>query len=354
MLFDVEEDSRHCIVGYFVPDSFSRTPSLKVIVDEAEVLELAPNEIRQSVVAAGRHKTGQVGFRIEESIVKDLQSHDRLALADAESGLTIYRRQPTGTTIPRKIFRLETRLLRELDLDRLIDSRFQLTFPHVDQYGRETATQSLLLTCTQSLYVSARVNFKEYEYSMDTAFSKICILQDPYIELAETLIYATTPPDARRTKDLRNQLSMEACSEYLASLDLHDLKQLNRSLGRLPPEVETALQCPMVRLLSSRSTDDSMNAASLATSLETLASFDIIGVRERPATFLAPLGELLECDTSGFEFTPVSAQARKLAIQLRQSRAVDALLEFDIELYRRVQSILDKAYDSMEPGGGPV
>src|SRR3974390_2682231 len=95
MLFNIERDSGDCVVGYFVPDGFETTPHLRVRSGGVEVAQVEANELRQSLVDAGRHQTGLCGFTIADPQVPGLSGLDDLEIFDEESGLLVYRR-PRG------------------------------------------------------------------------------------------------------------------------------------------------------------------------------------------------------------------------------------------------------------------
>src|SRR5258708_4182009 len=136
MLFDVEEDSGNRIVGYLVPDSYSKGSTINVTSEGHEIAVIDANEVRSSIVVAGRHGNGNCGFILTEENVPDLSRFGSLEIADSESGLTIYRRRPVASVAPYKVFRLETQSMRAADMDRVIGERFQLSFVDADRYGR--------------------------------------------------------------------------------------------------------------------------------------------------------------------------------------------------------------------------
>src|SRR5712664_742603 len=121
MLFDVEEDLGHRIIGYLVPDSYSVGSTIKVTAGGREVTVLEANEIRSPVVTAGRHSTGRCGFVLTDENVPNLSQTFCLEIRDAESDLAIYRRRPATSVVQSKLFRFETRHDRSVQLDQTLE-----------------------------------------------------------------------------------------------------------------------------------------------------------------------------------------------------------------------------------------
>jgi hypothetical protein len=339
MLFDVEEDLGHRIVGYLVPDSYSVGATIKVIANGREMAVLEANQIRSSVVSAGRHSTGHCGFVLTEENVPNLARTSCLEIRDSDSGLTIYRRRPADSVVQSKLFRFEARYDRSASLDQALEKFFQLSFADVDRWGRETTAQSFLLRSSASIYISARLLYREYEYSIDNSFRKVCFLQDPYCELAETIL-ALSRDGINKTPSLslREELAFGACADYVSKLDLSDLSEMRRGLSRMPQEVEMVFANPLARALGARTSDDTPNATYVSASLASLSSFDIVGIRERPESFLAPLAELLELESGLLpSIATASNAAREMAEILRKLPSVSALVDMDLEIYEAVR-----------------
>jgi hypothetical protein len=341
VLFDIEADKGDRIVGYLVPDSFSASAEVVVASDGVELTTFVTSESRPSVVAAGRHSTGLCGFSLTDKIVPKLATYRDLELRDASTGLTIYRRRKRKVAKFR-LFRLEPRHTRSDTWDRCLGDFFQIAFPSADQLGRETLTQTLLLKFCPSCYTSARLVYREFEYSLDESFKKICIIQDPFVELAEILIeLRDRQVGGDASMDLRDKLAFGACAEYMSGFDIRVPAELRRFVARMPIEVESILASPMTRLLAAKSADDAMTAGAVATGLETLASFDIVGIRERPDTYLEPLVELLSVSGNLPSIAPASTEAVELADALRKLPSVEVLVDLDVEVYHAVKAALE-------------
>lgn len=337
MLFDIEMDDGRFIVGYLVPDSFSAIPTIRLSSAGRELLRLESNEARPSIVAAGRHETGRVGFCLGGPDTLDLSSLAELEIQDVATGLVIYRRRRPGTFADFKLLRLEAYHHRFSSLDEEIGKRFLLAFPAADQLGRETSTQALLMKGSRSLFVSARVPYKQFEYSIDDAFKTILIAQDPYLELAQMLL-ALQHPAPPQTVDLREQFALAECKRYFSDVNLANLRDLRRAFTLLPSELEFTLSNPLARLLAAKNAEESQNLSYIPAALNTLSHFEIVGIREQTASYAAPLAELLEIPAEDLTVAAPATTALEMAQSLKGIAPVAMLLELDLLLYMHIAS----------------
>src|SRR5262245_30395448 len=153
MLFNIELDLGKRIVGYLVPDGFSRSPSVRVADGKRDLVILPCLEERAALVAAGRHESGCCGFTIDETIIPDLSQQDALEIYDQETNILIYRRRLPSQVTQKRIFRLETHLFPLWRLDDRLERQFQYFHKGIERYGRETTTQVFLLNNSTSLYL---------------------------------------------------------------------------------------------------------------------------------------------------------------------------------------------------------
>jgi DNA-binding transcriptional regulator YiaG len=235
--------------------------------------------------------------------------------------------------------------LRLGDLDRFLDSLFQVSFPAVDRYGQETILQSLMVTTVNSVYVSARIPYRPYEFSIGDKFKKLCILQDPYMELAETIIdLGTSDVMSGARMGLREQLSLDTPRKYLAQFDMSDPDEVRRCLRRMPDDVQAVILNPMSRQLAARSENETSNTSYVAASIDALSTFDIVGIRERPATALDPLAAVLGISATTLpSMRPASRAAQLLAHALRTLPFVARLLDLDLDVYNQVTAALESS-----------
>lgn len=340
MLFDIEEDTGDQITGYLVPDSYSDSATVVVMSQGRQLAVLPTKENRPSVVAAGRHGSGRCGFTIDSKVVPKLGKYLELELRDEASGLVFYRRRPSAVSVPMRLFRLEPRHVRSHAWDEQLGEHFQLSFPNADQLGRETTTQTLLLR-SRSSYISARLLYREFLHSIDDSFKKVCIVQDPYVELAEIMLELRLGKAVHGDSlDMRDQLAFGACADHISQYDVLDSTDLRQCLLRMPRDVETVLSSPMTRLLAAKSADEHLSSGSVASGLDSLASFDIVGVREHPNTYLESMLELLEKVKDLPPLPPASPEAMELAEGLRGHSSATALIDLDIDIYHTLSTAL--------------
>jgi hypothetical protein len=243
------------------------------------------------------------------------------------------------------VFRLELRHQRWNEIDAVADPLFQLAFPNVDRLGRETATQSFLLQSTPSIYISARLAYKEYEYSIQEDTTKVCLLQDPFLELAETLLAVRNGRNQEsHSLSLREDFSLRSCSEYFSDVDTFDPRELRRSLARMPATVESALFNPFARLLSAKTAGETLTGSHISASIASLATFDVVGVRDRPESFIAPFCELLGVEPDALQMDAPESAAINLAGVLRSIPIARGLVEMDLRIYEAVQAAIKSAF----------
>jgi hypothetical protein len=343
MLFNLEVDEGSRIVGYLVPDSFSGAPLLRIADGQQDLLVLPCQDERLALVAAGRHATGRCGFTIDETLVRDLSQREELELYDAETNILIYRRRPSSQVTHKRIFRLETHLFPLWRLDEGAGRHFQHFHKGIERHGRETTTQVFNLVNSTSLYCSGRLIFKGYDNYINETFNCITLLHDPYSELAERLL---TLKHIRRFGDellgKRDMMAYGAAISFAETME-NDEKVLRRVFATMPKLAVANFANPLTRQLAARTADEPLSKGAIATALDTLSSFAIIGLRERQDLFMDDLAHLLGTDVASLPVIPEFAAIGALAQQLRRLPEAELLLEQDLEIYHHVKSALDNA-----------
>jgi hypothetical protein len=333
MMFNIERDLGAMVYAYLVPDSLAAPAMLRLRSEGRDLGTIEANEIREVLVAAGRHPTGQCGFRIDEAMIPGLSRMTDLELREAETDILVYRRYPADA-IGLRLFRLETHLLPLWRLDDVFETEFHMWYKGIDRFGRETSTQILCLDLYPSLYASGRLLYKAYEYYLAKGFKTIAILRDPHEELAERiLILKHIGPHAEKLLGLRDALLFEpviACLEELESFAEADLKRFFR---QLPGEAIGALANPLVRQLTSSTPDQMPGHTSLAAALDTLSSFEILGLRSDGRDFLQALSELCGIDVETMPAVDEFPLVRELGRRLRTISSTESFLEQDLELF---------------------
>ena len=345
MLFNIEVDEGSRIVGHLVPDSFSGEPSVRIAAGQQVLSVLPCREDRPALVAAGRHATGRCGFTIDETIISGLAQQQELELYDDETNILIYRRRRSSEVIQKRIFRLETHLFPLWRLDDSVGKYFQHFHKGIDRHGRETTTQMFLLNNSTSLYFSGRIIFKAYENYMGEKTKCIALLHDPYSELAERLL---TLKHIRKFGDellgKRDMMSYDAAISFAEAIEI-DGKVLRRAFAKMSRMAGVNLADPLTRQLAARARDEAPSKGAIATALDTLSTFAIVGVRERQDLFLDQLAEHLGTDADALPPIPELGATGELAEQLRRLPDAELLIAQDLEIYHHVRSAVDNARD---------
>jgi hypothetical protein len=354
MLFNMQSDTGDCVTGYLVPDTYSVVPTIRVSSGGKDVLVFSANEVREAIAAHGRHESGVCGFSIDTQLLPGLREMADLEIFDAETGLLIYRR-PKATDIQRKILRLETHLFPLWQFDYCLEPLFQYFSKGIENLGRETVTQLLMLDQVNSVYLSGRILYRTYEFFLEAGFETILLLQNPYEELAERLLVLS---NIKRLGGghfgQRDNIELKATIDYAEALVAEDRlkkddKQLRRALRNMPPEVVTTLASPVVRLLTNSTPEEMPRKGAVAGALDLLASAAVVGLRHESEFFLTAVGHLLRIDPEKFPKVPLFSLVSPFAERLKNTREVDALLEMDLELYHYIVEASAKNQLTLSP-----
>ncbi len=356
MLFNIEADLGHEIVGYLVPDSFAGTPRLAV-VGAGRILWSGPAaEPRPALVASGRHETGICGFRIGPALVPDLGACDDLELRCLASGLTIYRRPPTPHPVPRRVFRLETRLRPLTEFDRAMEPHFQAWHTKIDRLGAESVAQLFLLHGIGSSYASGRLHLPAHPGLADGTVAVIACLRDPFEELAERLLVLSGAlGPVARLLPLRDRLALHEAIDALDGRDLTTPRALRRALGRIPAGGLSALANPLTRQLSTAEPGAPSGPEATATALRALAAADLVSLAEIPGHFEAAAAAFLGVPEPARVEPWEAPLLAEMADALARTELARALLEGDLDVYDGVSqafSGLGSTSQGVAPAGG--
>jgi hypothetical protein len=345
MLFNIEIDEGSRIVGYFVPDSFADSASIRITDGKRDLMVLACREERSALVTAGRHATGICGFTIDETMIADLSQQGTLELYDQRTDILIYRRRPSTEVIQKRIFRLETHLVPLWRLDDTLDPHFRCFYKGIERHGLETATQIFLLSNASSMYLSGRLAFKSYEYLINETYSCIVLLRDPYMELAERLLTLKLVRKLASKVELlgaRDMIAFGPAIDFAEAIEKDD-KALHRAFAKMPTAAIAILRNPLTRQLAARNADETPTKGAVGAALETLSNFSVVGLREHQNLFLAQLADLVGTSPDTIPELPDFANTAELCGRLRGIPEVAVLLEQDLEVYLHVKAAVEKA-----------
>lgn len=333
MLFNIEKDAGKVIEGYLVPENFSDRPRIVVTRGEETIGEFDCMEMREAVQASGRHDTGMVGFRLDETLVPGLATLKELAIHDAGSGLLIYRRAPRPW-IKKRLVRLECQLIPLVAIDHALQDFFQYGVGRVDRFGAETTLQIFHLNGADSIYLAGRLQIRAFEQFLERGFEAVTVLSEPYYEMAERLFFL------KRFSDLpevifgpRDRMVLAPAVEHFSEVDLTSMKEIRAALKSLDPATARVLASPLTRQLTTILPDEEIDRRSAAPALDVLSRFSVTGLRERPETFIAPLAELIGIEPVAIPEPRQHARVAELGEMLRDIPLVETLLETDLVIY---------------------
>ncbi len=336
MLFSVEYDRGHEIIGYVVPDGVTGSVNLVVKINGLEIFELVASDIRIALVESGRHETGACGFRIASEDIPSLEDFMDLEIRDRDNGVLIYRR-PNPKFWTKKVLRLETHMLPLWRLDNSISKYFQYSLQHIENFGRETTTQLFLLNHVSSVYLSGRILYRNYAFYIDTNFECIAALHDPYEELAERLYILT---HLRKSPlphlGARDSVSLIPAIGFVETMRIDDEKSVHDAFKHVPDEVVSLLADPLVRQLTTTVPGEPAGRNGTAAALDILSSFAIVGLRSESDKYIDACAEFLNIENMELPPVPRFPQVSALADMLRRSKHAGYLIEKDRELYNHV------------------
>jgi hypothetical protein len=341
MLFGLEVDTGELVMGYLVPDSFSGVCTIRVVSGGTELLVMPTQDVRESLVVANRHDTGRCGFALTDKEIPNIREIADLEIYDAETGLLVYRRPQPGD-VKKKILRLELGLFPLWQMDQSVGAAFQHFAKGIESAGRETVTQMFLLAHIESVYLSGRILYRNYAYYVEAGFETIIAMQDPYCELAERLlVLSKINKFGGAHLGLRDNLGLKAAMDFAEKLSQEgllsgDVKALGRALSRMPDDVAAALANPYVRQLTCATPDAMPSGPAVASALDSLSTFAVVGLRQNADDFLDAVAELVNVSPASLPQLPQFSTVPPLAAMLKNTRQVDMLLEKDLELYNFV------------------
>lgn len=337
MLFNIEADRGDVIEGYLIPDGFSDRPSICVIGEEGEILRLECRHGRSSVLQSGRHETGTVGFRLDNTILPGLKNRRRLEIRDAKSGILVYRR-PMEHQVGMKVFRMEFQMLPMMKFDHYCSGRFQYALCGMERFGQETALQAFHLSAIESIYLSGRLHLRNFEEFLDKGFTVIGYLPDPYYEMAArlTMLKRLSQTNIAFLGE-RDRLSMSAAAAHFAEVVLDDERSLKKALQSASPKIRDGLVSPATRQLVRTSPDQSVARGDVAPAIDLLSRFAIVGQDGMPFHFESAAAELMELPLENVPSVTRHSALEGIAERLRALTIAETLLEADLILHHYVR-----------------
>jgi hypothetical protein len=104
----------------------------------------------------------------------------------------------------------------------------------------------------------------------------------------------------------------------------------------MPDSVAAALSNPTTRLLTTTSPLQMAQRGSLAAALEALSAFSVVGLRERPNSFLEDVALLMDREEVVLPSLSRPHRVAEVAAMLEQVEEIKYMLEKDLELFFEV------------------
>jgi len=341
VLFNVHRDSGDLIEGYLIPDGFSDVPKVLVSDTNGNIAEIACDQRHNAIVAAGRHETGLVGFKLTDDNIPRLSERSTLFIRDAKSGFLLYRR-PLVEQIPMRILRIETQLLPHVAFDREMVRRFQYSIPLIERFGQETILQAFLLDDIKSIYLSGRLQTRNYQESLDKKFKGVALLTAPYYEMALRIATlkraATVKPTFLGDRDL---ISLAPAIDYFKDVNLQDTDAIGKALKKAPPRVRIVLLSPLTRQFACADAEQPPARRDIAVAMDLISRFAIIGHINDTLAFASSLGELLGMDMEEIPIRQRNPALDTIADELRTLAVAETYLEDDLILDYYVRQAME-------------
>ena len=341
MLFNIERDNGQVIEGYLVPDGFSEQPWIEVFGNEGLLAELPCDRVKISIVEANRHETGLIGFLLDDTVIRDIKDRDFLLIRDKKTKILIYRRAREASLITQKILRLETQLLPQIGIDRELSRHFQYYINSAEHYGDETVQQVFHLDQVKSIYMSGRLLIKNYTSFLNRDFKVFALLQDPYYEMAERLIFFAKHKqlnlDFLATRD---RLLLSPLMSYFSEFSFQDEATISKKIKQIPVDYRKLLRSPVVRQLTTADPNGEVSYGSVSAALDLLSRMEFIGTRSKLNDFEAAMSTYFDQDDLGTGASRPNSKIQWLADILSNIPSIQNLLEEDLILFHYCNTAL--------------
>lgn len=344
MQFHVDEDRGDSIAGWVVPDNPSATPKLLVSADGGEAIAIKADRMRSDIKDLGLHRTGLVGFGIDERLVPGLAAARGVRIWESASQALVYGRFDGERHVALKLLYHEMSAMPQTRLAAAMQAHFAMPYEAVERYPFDTSFAIINNQFASSIFLYGRPQFKRYQHLLaDRGFTVVTMLRDPYEEMAERLLFAryvSRPGTPRHL--LRHCSGIEPLIELAAAFDVASEQATVAAFKALTPEHERALANPFVRSLAC-DFDEAAERKHVGIALDHLASMNLVGLRRRFDTFKSMLQELLGVDLVG-DSEPVEVSfVPDIALRLSRIDKVKSLLALDLMLYNLGRDAIRKA-----------
>ncbi len=349
MKFTVDVDKGDSICGWLILDNPSATPSFVVQVPGRAEIKFAANVPRPGIRELGMSATEQVGFNLSAEILPDLPELTDVTIGEAGSNLPIYRRWSSGEKIEKRFYLFDAAVIPQQDIYEAFERKFGLAYRGCERHGLETNISILTNPTSASMFAGGKLSYGKYDFFLkEKDFVRAALLREPHEELAERLLLLSLAIRTGKESVVQQYLAgAEPLLEFVRGLSLTDPKQMKSAFRDLTDRQRDALVSPTTRALACDMGEPPRDMH-IAKALDNLATFDVVGTREKFGIFKALLGELMESDILADCAISPFGQVKELAETLKKISPVGDLIHEDMAVYALVSSAIDEGRQHVE------
>ncbi len=334
-----------------MPNSFSGEASIYVTANGRAVFQGSCDQLRNEVVAVGRHETGRVGFVLDEAKIPGLSQMNDLCIFDHDTGLMIYRRNSPKAHLQKRVFRLETSIGAPNPYHQALSPHFAYGLSDIHLYGYETVGQLFNLNNYRSMYFEGRVHVKPHQRYLNEKLFSIISVAEPFLALAMLLSeLSDSQKIALGELDDREYAALLPVAIYLDGVDLTRPEAVRRRLKSAPKDVLTGLESPLVGLLTGSTPGVGGMRSEIPLALSVLSQFDMSILQGWDDESHSELSQLLGLHSLSLAQLELPQQVHDLADALRDLSTLQVVLENDLIVYHCLeQSVRSVTFSEIKP-----
>lgn len=334
MYFHVDQDTGSYIAGWLITDNPGDVPELSIRIPNRKEITFSANVFRPDLRELGMHSTGQAGFLVDYQHVPDLADVQDISLVEPESGITIYKRFNASQHIDKKLLFVDVSGFPQIKMTRQLMAFFTQTYPVVERLPLETITGLLSLTNIRSIFIAGNLNWQRHgEIAKERGFITAALLRDPFEEMAEKLLFLSQalkqPENVRASPTIGRFIPL---LPYLEGVDLNDSRSILATFRKIPNEVRRIVKSPMTATFGT-TPDEQLQRRNVSIALDSLAQFNVVGLRSKFEIFCAMLDEFAGAPITATADLSVLPGTTELAGRLSSIGVIADLLDEDIALY---------------------
>jgi hypothetical protein len=344
MQFHVDHDSGSAVTGWITPDNPSAVPFALVSLNDLEPIKIVANVMRPDLKELGHHRTGMVGFCIDESCCPGLSTAQDIKIWEAETHVLVYGRFFAERHSKLKLFFLDLNAVPQTRVNAIVWQKFAMPYHAIERYSFDTLFCILNNPFSQSIYATGRPFFRRYQQLLAArGFAVVTMLCDPYEELAERLLFTRYVLNSGSSSNLMQHLNgLEPLLDLCANLDISSEQSIKVAFSSLTEPQEQALANPFVRALAC-DFGEPAERKHVGIALDNLATMNVVGLRQRFDTFKSILQELFGMDLLEEVQTVEATNVPDVAMKLARNDRVKSLLAHDSLLYTMAREAIGKA-----------